>query len=68
MNKKTNWTGTIRTWCGLFVTGGLMAFAAHGERGYSRCGGVNSVPAMREHGGNMFKAAVRTANAALRQK
>ena len=38
------------------------------EFGYSRCGGVNSVPAMRELGGNMFKAAVRTANAALRQQ
>jgi len=31
------------------------------EFGYSLCGGVNSVPAMRELGGNMFKAAVRTA-------
>lgn len=31
------------------------------EFGYSRCGGVNSVPAMRELGSNMFMAAVRTA-------
>ncbi|MCQ2388096.1 MAG: hypothetical protein MJ138_00080 [Kiritimatiellae bacterium] len=32
------------------------------EFGYSLCGGVNSVPAMRELGGNMFKAAIRTAS------
>ena len=31
------------------------------EFGYSLCGGVNSVPAMRELGANMLKAAVRTA-------
>lgn len=34
------------------------------EFGYSLCGGVNSIPAMRELGANMLKAAIRTASSA----